>query len=289
MFRRFLVSAILWTIPFAAAATPMSASVSVGGVSRSYIIDIPAGGGPKPAIFLLHGLGGTAQAMMQGTRLPLLGEHEGFVSVFPNAIGHRWNFFPAAAIPPSYIPLWQQAGATGAPDDVGFLRALVSELVARRVVDPTRIYIAGFSAGGFMSMRMVCESPELFAGVALFSSTMPEPVGAVCHPRLPTPLYALKGTADHNEPYNGGPVGDGTFLVWSAQRLTGFFTQLDGCTGAGAPINVQGENPARESFVRWSCSNGPVILGTVQGGQHMIYPVPPPAPTLWWFFAPLHR
>jgi len=65
--------------------------------------------------------------------------------------------------------------------------------------------------------------------------------------------------------------------------------RLDGCTGAGAPIAVQGENPARQSFIRWSCSNGPVILGAVQGGQHILYPTPPPAPTLWWFFAPLHR
>ena len=76
---------------------------------------------------------------------------------------------------------------------------------------------------------------------------------------------------------------------WSADQLTAFFRRLDGCTGAGAPIAVRGENPARESFVRWSCSNGPVILGAVQGGQHMLYPRPPPAPTLWWFSAPLCR
>lgn len=289
MFRRFLVSVFLWAIPFAAAAMPVPATISVGGVTRSYVIDIPSVSGPKPAVFLLHGLGGTAQGMMQGTHLPLLGEQQGFVSVFPNAIAHRWNFFPANAIPPSYIPLWQQVGASGAPDDVGFLRALVRELVARRVVDPARIYIAGFSAGGFMSMRMVCVAPELFAGVGLYSSSMPDPVGANCHPSLPTPLFALKGTADHNEPYDGGPVLDGTFSVWSAQHLTTFFTQLDGCSGAAAPISVQGQNPARESFVQWSCSNGPVVLGTVQNGPHILYPIPPPAATLWWFFAPLHR
>ena len=288
MFRRFLFSAIFCMIPLAATAAPTPATISVGGVSRSYIIDIPAGAGAKPAIFMLHGLGGTAAEAMQGTRLPLLGEQVGFVSVFPNAIAHRWNHFPAPAVPPSYVQDWQQAGS-GVPDDVAFLRALVAELVARRVADPKRIYIAGFSAGGFMSMRMVCENSELFAAAALISSSMQEPAGAACHPRLPTPLYALKGTADQNEPYNGGPVLDGTFSVWSAQHLTEFFRQLDGCTGDGAPITVQGENPARESFVRWTCSNGPVILGTVQGGQHMLFPLPPPASTLWWFFAPLHR
>ncbi len=288
MFGRFLFSLLVWMFPLAAAAMPMAQTISVGGVSRSYIIDIPAGGGPKPAIFFLHGLGGTAAETMQGTHLPLLGEQVGFVSVFPNAIAHRWNHFPAGAVPPSYVQDWQQIGS-GVPDDVAFLRTLVTELTARRVVDPARVYIAGFSAGGFMSMRMVCEAPELFAGVALISSSMPEPAGAQCHPKLPTPLYALKGTADHNEPYTGGLVLDGTFSVWSADHLTAFFRQLDGCTSAGVPISVQGANPARETFVQWTCAHGPVILSTVEGGQHILYPLPPPAQTLWWFFAPLHR
>lgn len=288
MFQRFLFAAILWMLPLAAAAMPMAQTISVGGVSRSYIIDIPPGAGPKPTILMLHALGGNAEATMHGTRFPLLGEQAGFVSVFPNAVAHRWNHFPAGAVPPSYVQDWQQAGS-GVPDDVAFLRALVADLTNRRVADPKRIYIGGFSAGGFMSMRMVCEDPELFAAVALISSSMPEPAGAHCHPRLPTPLYALKGTADQNEPYTGGLVLDGTFSVWSAQQLTAFFRQLDSCTGAGAPVSVQGANPARETFVQWTCTSGPVILGTVQGGQHILYPLPPPAQTLWWFFAPLHR
>jgi polyhydroxybutyrate depolymerase len=289
MLARALVSAILWMMPLAAAALPMQATIPIAGSSRDYVIDIPPGAGPKPAILLLHGLGGSGDAIMHATRLALLGEEDGFVSIFPDAIAHRWNFFPPGAAPASYLPLWQQAGASAAPDDVGFLRGLVGELVARGVVDPKRVYIAGFSAGGFMSMRMICEDPELFAGVALFSSSMPDPVGALCQPRLPTPFYAIKGANDQNEPYNGGPVLDGTFSVWSAARLTEFFRHLDGCSGAGAPIFVQGENPARESFIRWACTGGPVILGTVQGGPHMLYPIPPPAPTLWWFFSPLHR
>ena len=289
MFRRVLLLVILSASPLAAAAAPTPATISVGGVTRNYIVDVPAAPGAKPVIFMLHGLGGTAEAAMHGTQLPLLGEQEGFVSIFPNAVAKRWNHFPLNAVPPSYVQDWQQAGS-GIPDDVGFLKALVAELVGRRVADPKRIYIAGFSAGGFMSMRMICENAQLFAAAALISSSMPEPAGAVCQPKLPVPLYALKGTADQNEPYNGGPVLDGTFSVWSAAQLTAFFRKLDGCIGESTPITVQGENPAKESFVQWShCTDGPVILGTVQGGPHILFPLPPPAKTLWWYFAPLHR
>lgn len=289
MFQRFLVCIVFWATPFVAAATPTPATINVGGATRSYIIDIPPGAAPKPVIFLLHGLGGTGQGMMQGTHLPALGEQQGFISIFPDAIGHRWNFFPPGTAPPSYIPLWQQAGSNGPPDDDAFLSTLIRDLATRRLANPRRIYIAGFSAGGFMSMRMVCLHPDVFAAVALISSSMPDPVGVVCRPRLPTPLYALKGTADQNEPYNGGPVLDGAFSVWSAAQLTAFFRQLDGCSGASMHIIVLGENPQRESFERWTCARGPVVLGTVQGGPHILYPLPPPGPTLWRFFAPLHR
>jgi hypothetical protein len=45
-----------------------------------------------------------------------------------------------------------------------------------------------------------------------------------------------------------------------------------------------------EEFERWdNCAFGPVMLVTVKDGGHIIYPVPPPGPTLWTFFQPLHR
>jgi polyhydroxybutyrate depolymerase len=285
---RWLLALCLWMSPLAAPAAPVEATINVAGAARHYMIDAPALRGPKPTIIFLHGLGAGAIAAMQATQLPLVGEQQGFVSVFPAALAHRWNVFPDGGAPASYLQDWQQAGA-GTPDDVGFIRALVHELVARGVADPRRVYIAGFSAGGFMSMWLVCKNAELFAGVALISSSMPQPAGANCHPSAPTPLYALKGTADQNEPYNGGTVLDGSFSVWSAQQLTDFFRQLDGCGDHSTPVSVAGANAARESFRQWSCTNGPVILGTVQNGAHALYPAPPPAQTLWWFFAPLRR
>jgi polyhydroxybutyrate depolymerase len=274
----------------AAAAAPTHENLDVGGQSRTYWLADPGGSAPRPTLILLHGLGGTGEATMHGTQLPMLGAQKGFVSVFPDGVAKRWNLFPTGAVPASYVQDWKQAGSA-VPDDVAFLKALIAKLVERGVTDSKRVYVSGFSAGGFMAMRMVCEASDLFAGVALVSSSMPDPVGKVCHPPQAIPFYALKGTADDHEPYNGGRVLDGTFTVWSADQLVGFFKQLDGCSGNGAPLTVAGENPAKESFVRWTdCANGgPVILGTVQGGPHIVYPLPPFGPTLWWFFSPLHR
>jgi polyhydroxybutyrate depolymerase len=292
--RRILLSLVLLVMAAPAAnATPVVAHINVGGLTRNYIIDVPAGAGAKPTILMLHGLGDTAVSVMQATKLPLTGEQQGFVSVFPAGLAKQWNVFQAGQAPPAYVQRWQQAGSNTPPDDVGFLKALVGDLVTHHIADPARVYIAGFSAGGFMAMRMMCEDAQTFAAVALYSASMPSTVGPTCHPSgtvpLGMPFMAFKGTADHNEPYIGGWVLDHSLWVWSADRLMHFMTTLDGCRGTPATGPMPGGTP-EEHFARWNdCPFGPVILVTVTGGGHGIYQVPPPGPTLWAFFQPLHR
>ena len=67
----------------------------------------------------------------------------------------------------------------GVRDDVGFLKFLVADLVRRGVSDPKRIYLAGFSNGGFMTLRMICTNSGLFAAVGLLASGMPEGLGPI--------------------------------------------------------------------------------------------------------------
>jgi len=291
--RRILLSLVLFVMAApAASATPVVAHITVGGTARNYIIDVPPGAGAKPTIIMLHGLGDTAVSAMQGTKLPLTGEQQGFVSVFPAGIAKQWNVFQQGQAPQAYVQRWQNAGSANPPDDVGFIKALVTDLVAHNITNPKRVYIAGVSAGGFMAMRMMCEATPLFAGVALYSASMPSTVGPTCHPApqpIGMPFMALKGTADHNEPYTGGWVLDHSLWVWSAQRLMQFMTTLDGCHGMPVTGPMPGGTP-QEHFARWNdCSFGPVALVTVTGGGHGIYQVPPPGPTVWGFFKPLHR
>jgi polyhydroxybutyrate depolymerase len=292
--RRILLSFVLFVIAApAATAGPTVGHINVGGITRNYIIDVPAVSGPKPAILMLHGLGDTAVSAMHLTRLPLTGEQQGFVSVFPAGLAKQWNVFQSGQAPQAYVQRWQNAGSSSPPDDVGFITALVKDLVTQQIADPTRVYIAGFSAGGFMAMRMMCEAAQTFAGVALYSASMPSTVGPTCHPAgtvpLGMPLMAIKGTADTHEPYNGGWVLDHSLQVWSAQHLMQFMTTLDVCQGTPATGQMPGGTP-QENFERWNnCTFGPVMLVTVTGGGHAVFQLPPPGPTLWAFFQPLHR
>jgi polyhydroxybutyrate depolymerase len=74
--------------------------------------------------------------------------------------------------------VFQQHG--GAPDDVAFLKALVADFVRRGISHPKQVYLAGTSAGGIMTLRMVCTGDGTFAAIALLAASMPEPTGADC-------------------------------------------------------------------------------------------------------------
>lgn len=266
----------------ALAAKPLT--ITVKGQQRSYILARPNRSGPQPTMIVLHGLGGNAEALAQGSGLAHLGAREGFVAVFPDGI-NGWNHLPPGKTPPAYIRLLKWEGLT-LPDDVAFLKMLVADLVRREISDPKRIYLVGFSAGGFMTLRMACVVPQMFAAVALIASGMPAVTGDECHPAKPIPVIMIQGTADSAVPWEGGLVSTRAFTVWPQERLFAFLRRLNGCAETSEQSVLPNQNPHKVELVRWSnCSSGgPVVLYRVIGGGHQFPAFPPAGPTLWTFF-----
>jgi polyhydroxybutyrate depolymerase len=285
MFRRIWVLALglIFFAQLSFAAEP--ATITVDEQQRTYLITQLGELGPKPTIIMLHGFGGNALVDSKASGLARLAPQAGFVAVFPNGLAHAWDHFPDGQVPASFQQQMQKSGVP-VGNDVDFIKALVADLISRNIADANRIYIAGFSAGGFMAMRMVCVAPELFAAAALISSSMTLDTASDCHSAKPMPIIIIKGTADTTVPYNGGPVAHAASTVWSTDQLTSYFTQLDGCD-QNAVERSDFPNPGQKNIEvkSWTkCSNGPVTLYTVEGGAHAIYKVPPPAETLWNFF-----
>ena len=253
-------------------ATPLAAEpleLVVNGRARSYVLERPAGQGPRPTIIMLHGLGGTGADYARRSGLAQLAPRQGFAAVFPDGLRNRWNHFLPGKEPVAFLLGNPQVGVI--PDDVGFFKLLVADLVRRGISDPKRIYLAGLSAGGFMTLRMICAEAGLFAAAALLVAAMPERLGAECRPGKPMPVLMINGTADPIIPYAGGkPAQPGDFFsTWSIERLVGFFGELNGCAGAGEQSVLP--NPARNKveIVRWPrCAGGPVTFYRVVGGDH---------------------
>jgi polyhydroxybutyrate depolymerase len=251
-------------------AEPMQ--LNVNGQARAYLLERPAGSAPHPTIIVLHGYTKDAADIAQVTGLAQLAPPQGFVAVFPDGLGHQWNHYLPGTEQPFYVKDSQQLGVI--PDDVAFLNMLVANLVQSGVSDPKRIYLAGESNGGFMTMRMICTDVGMFAAIGVLIGGMPETLGANCHPASPNPVLIVHGSADRTVPYGGGVVPIGApIAVWPTERMVAFFRQLNGCVEPSQPSVAPGQHAYKieiESSIK--CSGGPVVFYRVVGGGHARWP-----------------
>lgn len=131
--------------------------------TRPYYLFAPpaARTGGKPLVVYLHGCTQRAEVASEGTRWNDLATAEGFAVVYPEQVpeanGSRcWNWFD---------PEHQRRDA-GEPS---IIAGITSEVTAELDVDPNRVYVAGISAGGAMSVVMGATYPDLYAAMGIHS------------------------------------------------------------------------------------------------------------------------
>ena len=92
--------------------------------------------------------------------------------------------------------------------DIGFMRAIVAQLVTQQHADPGKVYALGYSNGGHMALRLALQTPDLVRGVIVVAANLPTVENLEC-PLADLParsIVLIEGTADPINPYNGGPV-----------------------------------------------------------------------------------
>lgn len=116
---------------------------------REYVEFIPANLPVKaPLIMVLHGsaMNGGMMRIASGYEFDRLADERGFAVVYPHGFMGHWNDCRNKAI---------FAAKRENVDDMGFLQALIDQMMQEHDIDPSRVFLVGYSNGGHMAFASV--------------------------------------------------------------------------------------------------------------------------------------
>ncbi|MCW2997308.1 MAG: putative esterase lipoprotein [Solirubrobacterales bacterium] len=221
----------------------------VGAETRTARLHVPraALGHAAPVVLAFHGAGGSGRFMEGYSGLPGAVDRSGVISVYPDAVGGRWN-------------LDEDVDGTHG-HDLAFTQALLDTVRRRHCVDPRRISAVGVSNGGGFAARLACAMAGRLAGVVVVAggfSLLPE-----CRPARPVSVLEIHGTADPVVPYAGRPRDNraGAVRPW----LDGW-ARVNGC--ARVPSERQVAQRVRRLEWRRCQASSAVAHLRISGGMH---------------------
>ena len=213
----------------------------VAGVDRQTILYAPSGlGANPPLIYVIHGFNMTGQQEVQLTQMNKVADTAKFIVVYPNALKNSSN-----------EPSWDLAGA----NDYAYIMSLIDTVDGRYHIDRKRVYVSGFSQGGFFSFNLGCRYSDVIAAIAPVSGTL----NGACTLKRPVPMKFTFGT---NEGF------DVSTFVKSGEK----WVQLNGCSPTPKvirPYPAGNPNSVVTRLEYTGCTAGAdVVIDTVKGGPH---------------------
>lgn len=222
---------------------------------------------PLPVVIALHGRPDNGSSFAYRFDMNRFAASEGFAAVYPDGLENEWN----------YVRGFRGFPNTGV-DDVVFLNALVEDLARNFSIDPRRVYLAGFSNGGFMAQRVACEAPEKYAGFAIFGAALFPGFPDLCEDPTPRPMLFVHGTRDVSIPWEGVRQGD-LLLAYPVLDTVTFWLEHNDCAPELTRELIPPTSPAPTTFVRHytfeTCESGqPIEFYTIEGGGHNLPGIP---------------
>lgn len=247
-------------------------SANVGSLTRSFSVHIPphrrlSTSGitlPWPMVIVLHGSSGDAAAIEHQSGMDSLADAQRFLVAYPNGTGGAFDLYPSD---------WNAGNCCGAAnrdgiDDLGFISQLISTIAAHVPLDAHRIYVAGFSAGGYMAYHAGCQLSPLIAAVGVVEGALADDS---CNPAKAVPLFAVHGTDDPEVAFDEpapDPPGAVPPLAAPLPPSVQYWAAMNGCAAKTAKAVPKNVSAHVQSLTLTACTKADVTFYTIIGGTH---------------------
>lgn len=213
----------------------------------------PPGARPAPIIYRPAGLS-------YAQKVPLVVPLYGSGCAQPPQCMEGLTHFEAVAQEHGFVVAYPGSALVGgtpwaSSDDVQYIGSLIDQVTASQNIDPTRVYVVGFSAGGRFAYQLGCLLSSRLTAIAIVGSVQRPYACPLSHPVSELTLMGSQ------EAINGVPSRG----IPSSFTVAGWWRLRDGCTG-----QVQDASQGPVSEQNWGpCVDGSTVsLYIVQGGNH---------------------
>ncbi len=164
-------------------------NITIDGLERSYLLHVPENLPTNaPLLLVFHGYSGTAAYAHSYFNMEALANENQFVLAYPQGTKDEDN-----------MNFWQvgyQGHQNLKVDDVSFVIQLAEHLQKTYELNPDNTFIVGFSNGGDLCNKLICERPDFFKAAAPIISCMMKDMMDACQDSAPVPVLLLNGTID---------------------------------------------------------------------------------------------
>jgi len=207
-------------------------TMDVQGTTRYYLLDVPTAADNQSPLMLIFALHGYDMNNVSVTGLYNFTSRSGgkAITVYPQGEG------PAPGDTSHWGDGVLKSTWTGNTANYTFIQNLMTDLESRYCIDPSRVFITGFSMGGMFTNSIACAHSDWFRGFAPVEGAGP---GSCSNANAKPAIMIHQGTADTTvSPTTGGEPTRDFWIKQNgcAQTATSTFTGCQSYSTCAQPV-----------------------------------------------------
>ena len=246
-----------------------SDSILVEGNYRSFYFNKPESLKTDGSlIFVLHGSGGNGKNMMRRTsQLEQKAKAENALVIYPNGYKKYWNECRKVA---SSLANKENI------NEEAFFSAMINYFKNNYKINEKSVFAMGMSGGGHMCYKLAMTMPGKFRAVMALIANLPDDQNMDCvESKVSIPVMIVNGTADPVNPYDGGLMPAGSFVMGTVRSTEQTFQYWAGLadykgdpTKESIPNNDPSDGRTIERYTYNAKGKPEIVLLKVIGGKH---------------------